>query len=371
MTEQGAADCSHSSWTIARGILVGGFLLFLAILLLVVLYQLFTLLVIILLGLMLAQAIGPAVSSMESRRVPRPIGVLMIYLVLIAVIVSLGWSVIPPLARDLSVFVAAIPNYLEELLLWVEPIRQLLVEFDLVEDLEEGLRQVALDLARSLGALVALPVAILGGIVSIFSIFVFAFLFSVSGDTMGRFFLALIHPDQRRETQRVMDHMGARLGAYVRSTLTLMTAVGLLTYLGLVVLGVPFPHLLAILAFFTEVIPMVGPFVGAAPAVLVALFISPILAIQVVVLYILVQQVESYLLAPIVHGRQLVMSPMLVLTSILVAGALFGILGALIAVPLAALSQVLVEDVIVPWRQRQIEPESELKEESPAPPEDS
>ncbi len=338
----------------ALSIFLGGLLLFFAIVLLIVLYQLFNLLVVLFLGMMLAQAISPAIHQMERRRIPRPLGVLLIYALLAAIVSSVGWLILPPLAADLSALLARLPELADGLVVFLTPWRELLERFQLLEEVREGLRQVAGNLAQSFITFITLPLAIVNIVVSFFTVFVFAFLFSVRGGRIQSFLLSLVHPDQRADWERVLRKMGDRVGGFVRSELILMTSVGLLTWLGLSVLHIPFAHLLAVVAFLTEAIPMVGPFLGGIPAVAVALFVSPLAAVQVIVLYVLVQQMENYLLAPLVHGRQLQISPLLVILSLLVGSALFGLGGALIAVPLTAALQVVVEDVVVPWRRRQI-----------------
>ena len=334
----------------ALSIFFGGLALFLAIVTLIVLYRLFTLLVILTLGLMLAQAIDPAVQRMESRHVPRAVGVLLIYALVATVLVSAGWIIIPPIAGELGALLLRLPDFADDVLLFITPWRELLERFELIENVREAIREILAGIAQNLISFLTLPLLVFDLIVNLFMVFVFAFLFSVNGSRMEDFLLRLVHPDRREDARGVMHKMGAN----VRSELLLMTAVGLLTWGGLLVLGMPYAHLLAVLAFLTEAIPMVGPFLGGIPAVLVAAFISPILAIQVVVLYVLVQQVENYLLVPLIHGSQLRVSPFLVILSILVGGGLFGFAGVLIAVPVTAALQVLVEDVIVPWRERQL-----------------
>ena len=339
---------------LARGIFFGGLLLFLAVALLQTLLRLFDVLVVLFLGLILSQAIEPAIASMERRRVPRPAGVLAIYLTVLMVAVSIGWLAIPPVVDDVGGLVAKLPEFGTAIVSSLTPLNAVLLRFGIEQEYGASLAELLRQLGGSLLSVLTLPFALLHLLVSFFTVFVFAFLFSVSGGRLFVFLLSFVHPQQRQAVEVVAQHVGARLGGYVRSELLVMASVGLLCWFGLLIIGVPFPHLFALVAFFTEAIPMVGPVLGAIPPVVVALFISPWLALQVVVIYTLVQQIENYLLVPIIHGNQLTISPLLVLTALLIGGSLFGIVGAFIAVPVAATLQVLVEDAVVPWRQAQI-----------------
>jgi predicted PurR-regulated permease PerM len=339
----------------AISIFYAGLLLLLVILVAVAAFRLLHVLVILLFGVMIAHAIGPYIATMERRGIPRAVGVLGIYVALLLVLIGTGWLVLPPLVRDTAAFVATLPDLIRSLEDLPSPWFDWLEQIDVPEELAQIASDLAGALAQNLATIIGVPLVALELLASVFSVLVFAFLFSIGGDRITGFILSFVHPDSRDQTAEVLHHMGTRLGAFVRSSLLVMTAVGLLTYVGLVLLGVPFPHLLAIVAFFLEAIPMLGPVLAAIPAIILALFDSPLTAVWVTILYIVVQQVESYVIVPIVHGSQLRINPFTLLLAILVGSSLFGLLGALIAVPVAAVLQVFVLEVVVPWRRRQIE----------------
>jgi len=345
---------SGASVRLAYSILIGGLLLFLAIVFLQAIYSLFDTLVILFLSLIVSQAMHPAVEGMRRWRVPRAVSVLLVYLSVAAILGTISWLVLPPVAIDIWTFLLRLPDLANQLVEFLAPVRDLLARFGLLENVTAGLRALLTGLAQNLASILNVPLLLLQLGVSISAIFVFAFLFSVNGARIEAFLLSFVHPDRRQDTSDVLHAMGARLGRFVRSELLVMTSVGLMTWLGLIILGIPFAHLLALWAFFSEAIPLIGPTLGAIPAVIYALFVSPILAAEVIGLYVVVQMVENYLLVPLIHGRQLRMDPIVVLLSLLVGTTLFGFVGAFLAVPATAALQVLVEDVIVPWRRAQI-----------------
>jgi predicted PurR-regulated permease PerM len=143
--------------------------------------------------------------------------------------------------------------------------------------------------------------------------------------------------------------MGRSLGGYVRGVLIAMVLIGVFTGLGLGVLGVPYALLLGVLAGLTEAIPYIGPWLSGAVAVIVSLVtVDPLKAVEVLVLFLLVQQLEGNLVQPLVMSRSVHLDPLLVLVAILIGSELLGLMGAVLAVPFAALLQSLVTHAIAP-----------------------
>jgi len=165
--------------------------------------------------------------------------------------------------------------------------------------------------------------------------------------------LRVVHPDHRRRTRFVILKIWVRLGAYVRAKVLVMTVIGVLMYLSLIALGVPFAVPLAIIVAFGEVIPAIGPWIGRVPLLAVAATQGwEILALTFLASFIL-ENLKAYVISPHIEGQQMDIDPLLVLVSVIVGAALMGAAGAFIAVPFAATLQVLWDEVIVPWRTSQ------------------
>ena len=129
-----------------------------------------------------------------------------------------------------------------------------------------------------------------------------------------------------------------------RGQLLLAAIIGSSAALGLYLMGVPFFWVLALIAGIGEMIPIVGPILSAVPAIIVALSVSPALALAVILFFVGQQQLENHLLVPKIMQRQVGISPVFVIISLLIGGSLLGILGAILAVPTAAIIQVLLQD---------------------------
>ena len=160
---------------------------------------------------------------------------------------------------------------------------------------------------------------------------------------LQRYALAFVSTERRKRARDVWNAAETRLGMWVRGQLILMASIGIATSIAYTLLGLPAALLLGLIAAVAEAIPIVGPLLGAIPAILVAATVSPELALVVAVIYLVLQFVEGNVLVPIVMRNTIGISPFLVILSVLIGGAAGGFIGALLAVPIAAAGEVLIE----------------------------
>jgi predicted PurR-regulated permease PerM len=160
---------------------------------------------------------------------------------------------------------------------------------------------------------------------------------------LQRYVLAFIPHHRRARARDVWNQAETRLGMWVRGQLILMATIGIATGIAYTVLGVPSAVLLGLVAAVAEGIPIVGPLLGAIPAIFVAATVSPELALQVAVVYAILQFLEGNVLVPIVMRNTVGISPFLVIFSVLAGAAAGGFVGALFAVPIAATAEILLE----------------------------
>ncbi len=179
------------------------------------------------------------------------------------------------------------------------------------------------------------------------SILVMAFLLTVRRTFTADVVDTLAPPDYRRRTVFILSHMGERMGRWVLGQLVITIYYGVAFSIGLTVLQVPYAFSVAVITGLLEIVPFVGGFVGLLLAVMVAASVNPVTIIWVVALYLVVTGVEGHILVPFVYGRAVRVHPVLVIVALLVGAKAFGLLGALIAVPLAAALQVIVENLYI------------------------
>jgi len=306
------------------------------------------------LAITLAEAVRPLVAQLERIRVPRPVGALLIYLVIAALLVGIGWLLFTPLVTQANALISNLPTYLAQAQQWAKDAQQALLANDPLSALINALAgQLAASLQTAIPALLQFPLTLLSGVfgslLSIVLIVTMSVFWLMSADKLRDFALGLAPEEARAGGALLFSDLGRTLGGWVRGTLVAMLLIGLLTALGLALLGVPYALLLGILAGLLEIIPYLGPWISGAVAVLVALLaVDPLKALEVVVLFIIVQEIEGNLVQPLVMSWAVRVDPLLVLVAITFGAQVLGLVGAVIAVPVVAMGQVITLRVIAP-----------------------
>jgi len=311
-------------------------------------------LLLILLAITLAEAVRPLVTRLERIRVPRPVGALLIYLLVAALLFGIGWLLFTPLVAQINEFIGHLPEYLAQAQQWANEAQQALQANDPLRALIDGLAaQLATSLQTALPALLQFPLTLLSGVfgalLSLVIVITMSIFWLMSAGKLREFVLSLAPERSRAGGALLFSDLGRTLGGWVRGTLVAMLLIGLLTALGLALLGVPYALLLGILAGLLELIPYLGPWISGTIAVVVTLLtVDPLKALQVVVLFIIVQEIEGNLVQPLVMSWAVKVDPLLVLIAIVVGAEALGLVGAVIAVPVAGMAQVITQRLIAP-----------------------
>ncbi|MBI2861238.1 MAG: AI-2E family transporter, partial [Chloroflexi bacterium] len=189
----------------------------------------------------------------------------------------------------------------------------------------------------------------LASLISISSVLVQAYYRLSATEAIDRKLLPRFSTSDQTQVRRIARRASESVGGWMRGELVLMLFVGSLAFVGLVLLGVDYPVPLAFWAGLTEIIPLIGPWIGGVPAFAIALLSSPWLALGVFLVYLAVQQIENNLLVPKIMEQAVGLHPLIVLLALLAGGATMGLLGIVISVPFAALVQVLIVELLIPW----------------------
>lgn len=300
-------------------------------------------------AVILAAGLGPLVDRVHRRGLPRGAAVLLIYLGLIVALVVLGVAVIPPVVDQADQLVRDAPRYSD---LALGQLRRVQEQFPFLPPIDEQLAVQVRGLGSQLGALgsqalvvARFAVGIFSGLLNTLLVLLLTLYLVVDGGRIREYFLSFFSAARRAQLRVLTDHMGQRMGGWLVGQITLCASIGLLSFVGLSVLGVPGVVLLSVLAAIGEAIPIVGPIVSAVPAVIVAFTQSPILALWTALLYLVIQQLENNILVPKVMERAVNLHPLAVILSLLVGGQLLGLLGAIVAVPVAAAISVVLDEV--------------------------
>jgi putative permease len=295
--------------------------------------------------LILAMALNPIVNWLAARRVPRAAGAVLIALALLALLTVAALVIVPPMVAQGEQFVRDAPGY------WAAAqsrVERILERFPVVRErlatdgqLGQEIVQHASNLIRSAGRYTVTAAGLVFALLLALILTVYAL---AQPCPLVKGLLGAVPAEHREKTRTALIRIASQVRAWVVASVLLGAVVAFVAWLGLTLLGVPNALLLAMLAFFGEAVPNFGPIVAAIPAILIAFAVSPITALWVAVLYVAIQQVESYLLAPLIMGKQLHLHPITVAFFVLVMGALAGLIGAILAVPTAAIARILYEE---------------------------
>jgi predicted PurR-regulated permease PerM len=300
---------------------------------------------------LLATGLAPLVLAIERqtivpigrRRLPRAAAILAIYALLLAVIGGVLAAALPPLIQQAEQLWKDLPTHLDSLQ------RQLLNLGLLPETLtlRDVVSQVPAGSAGAVGTVLVAVWSIIGGLFGLLSILLLTFYLLVEWHGILNLFIRLFPRARRKRVTEVSRRVAGKISAWLGGQLLLGLIIGTTSGIGLALLGVPYFFLLAVIAGIGEMIPMVGPILSAVPAVAVALTVSPGLALAVATFFIVQQVLENNVLVPKVLGSQVGLSAVAVIIALAIGTELLGILGALLAVPTAAIVQVLVEELFI------------------------
>ena len=290
-------------------------------------------------AVVVATTLEPIVDLLE-RRLPRVLAVVAVYLALALVVAGIGWLIVPSVTEQARTLAENAPDLVQRAQDWLNRWQQG-SDARISERLQSGVGRFGTTLAT-------LPLTLLTVAAELLLVLGMSVYWLIVKPALRRFALSLLPERQRAQASDVLSEMGRTVGGFIRGAALDGLIMAALVYVGLLILGVEYPLVLAAVVFVGELVPIVGPFVAAVPAVGIALLDSPAQAIKVAVFYAVIQQIESNIVEPNVMSKQTDMPPLLVLFALLAGGSLAGVLGALLAIPLAGALRVFVLRVIVP-----------------------
>lgn len=288
--------------------------------------------------LVLVAALSPVV-DFWSKKINRALATSLVYLLILACLVLIGFVIIPPVATQVRSLSYDLP-YLSKQIFPVFGAWRDVIDFS-----TQSLTSLASQLQTVSSSIYSTTVGFIGGVVGVFTVLVLTF-YLLLEEQGAKNFLYKYLPIQNRETYiEIMQKVGLKMGAWMRGQLFLALVVGVIDFAGLIIIGVPYALTLAVWAGLTEIIPYIGPVFGAIPAIIIALTISPIQGLLVLIFFIVVQQVESNFLVPKIMQKAVGLSPVIIILVLLIGGKLAGILGIILAVPVAATIGVFVQEL--------------------------
>lgn len=295
-----------------------------------ILYQIIDLILVLFVSLILMSALSPAVNFLAKLKIPKALGIALCYIVLLAsfgLILTVSFT---PLINETTRLVFTLIPALAELLR--------------VGQFDPTILQS--EISKFSGNILTFTKTIFDNIITIIFLFVFTFYLLLEKESLEKHTASLFGSQQERAAN-ILKEIEEKLGNWLRGQLLLSIIIGSLSYIGLLILQIPYALPLAILAGLLEVVPVIGPILSAIPAIILALTISPVLAAGVAAMYFVIQQLENHIVVPQVMRKAVGLNPLVVILAISVGGRLLGVGGALLAVPIAVVIQIIVTDILM------------------------
>jgi predicted PurR-regulated permease PerM len=300
----------------------------------------------VVLAIILAVLIDPLADWFEKRHIPRGFGVIVVYLFGFVLITAMALLIMPPVIEQTK----AIYDQYEPIISSL-PIEDELARFFLSgEVFSNDLRSLVDRITRS-GILQAYPQIInlvsnaVNVVASAILVLVLAFFAVIEEKKMREMFVGIVPGEHRMFAEDLMFKIKMKLGRWLRGQLLLMVSIFILTFVSLSLLQMPYALVLALIAGLLEAVIYIGPILATVPAVLIALSVSPLLALIVLIVYFLIQQIESDLLTPKIMQKMAGMNPIVTIVAVIAFYEFFGIIGALLAVPLAMLTGLVIKEI--------------------------
>lgn len=283
-------------------------------------------------ALLLVSIINPLIIKLSKYRIPKIVSILLSYILIFGFLGTAIASILPALIEQTTNLANNLPGYLQN--------------SDLSKYINEDLvRQIMSQLGSVPSQIIKAGFSFFGNILSILTVAIFAFYLLLVRDRFDENLEFLFGKDKTKGVVNIINILETKLGGWARGQFTLMFLIGLLSYLGFMILGIPYALPLAMLAGIFEIIPYLGPVIASIPAIILGFSISPFLGFAAIGLAVLIQQLENYVFVPKIMEKSTGVSPIITLISLAVGFRLAGIVGMIISIPIVIIIQTLVQSL--------------------------
>jgi predicted PurR-regulated permease PerM len=348
-------------WAVVKVVTITLLVIAIAVLLSLVVLEIRTVLRWVLAAVFLALALAPAVAQVERIEVrghslPRWLAILVVYILFAALFAFLMLHVIRPIITEVEALAPKLPSYVKDFEDWANnnaQFQELNQKFDITQKLKSAASDIPSELGNAAGEAKTLTVSLLNNLLAGITILVISFFLLIDGDRQFQRLTERFTPTARDRTRRIGDRIYRVVKGYVTVNLTLAAAVGVITWLALEILGVELAVPLAVLVAFLDLIPLIGLTLGGLLVAIVAAFHDfPTTLIIWGVFFLVYQQLQDRVIQPLMYKNAVQIHPVIAIVAILVGAQLLGILGALLAIPIAASLGVLIDEAARYQRER-------------------
>lgn len=316
------------------------------------------------LAMILYYLLRPVLRLLERFRIKRIWGILIIFLGVVGLLTLVTFLILPFLREQLQMLIEEFPQYFMQLLTDIDAfLRTSFVgnyytgsNFDidqLMETLPDNLAGILQDVVASIiTGITGFLSTITSFVLSIVIVPFILFYLLKDGEKLPEYILKLLPPRLRDDTREVFGEADKQLSAYIQGQLIVAFLIGVMVFIGFLIIGMKYALLLGVLAMFTSVVPYIGPAIAITPAVIIALVTSPFMLVKLAIVWTVVQLVEGNVISPQVMGKTLFIHPVTIIFVLLTAGSLFGVAGVILGIPAYAILRVLVSHIFKLFKRR-------------------
>jgi len=294
-----------------------------------IVYVIRDLLLILFVALILMSALRPMVNFFVKMRVPKALSIVLTYIIILAFVTAILFGIVPPLIEQSTRLIVTLPP--------------LVAEAFKITNIDRSVLQS--QLSAFSGNIFSLTITLFDNLLTIIFLLVVTFYLLLERDNVEKRAAALFIGNEER-ARKLLVKIEEKLGSWLRGQLFLSVIIGVVSYIGLSLFNIPYALPLALFAGIMEVIPVIGPIVSSLPGILIALTISPVLGLGVAAMFFVIQQLENNLIVPQVMKRAVGLNPLVVILAIALGSRLLGFAGALLAVPITVVLQIIAADII-------------------------
>ncbi len=304
-------------------------------------------------ALIISVLFTPAIDFLQKRRIPRVVATVFIFIFVFAVLGILIYLIAPVFIAEIQQFTKLFPQYFER---FAPPLKEL--GFEVSDSFEALTRSFQEWLVQASGSILSAIASIFGGIFATITIFILAIFLSLEERGTEKAIRILFPKRQEEEALDIWRSCQSKVSGWFGVRLLACLFVGVMSYIALRLFNINYPFVLALFAGVTNIIPIVGPIIAGVVIALIAALNSPWIAILILFVFIIIQQIEGNILTPILTKRFIGLPPALVLLSLMIGGKFWGILGAILAIPLAGIIFEFTRDFLKKKKEGEIPPSS-------------
>lgn len=309
------------------------------------LYKIANVLIMLFIAFVIATIINPIANWLHKHHIPRVIGTLAIYIILLSIISSVFILLAPPIIEQVNELAKNFPSYSQKFYSVFYQFKEYLSQFGFKDSVQKALNFLQENIGGGAKNIFSLAIGLFGGIVSFFIVLVIAFYMVLQEKSWYNFLDDIVTKKRKKRIIKVIRDIQDKLGVWARAQLVLCVAIFILTFIGLSLFDIKYALVLALIAGLFEFIPYLGPIMGAIPAVLLTLLYSPSKALIVIAICIVVQQIENNLLVPNIMKKAVGVNPIISIISLIIGFQLAGVIGGILAMPIVLIISVIINSL--------------------------